>query len=153
MDPYHLLHQLMVGPTPVHGERLRSRHTFEPAVRKLLSELSEMSIGAAHWIALYVMRSTLKINQSFAFFPKAHYLANWHGFAIICFGKPQPQLHWCWKISVIHVQMGTCSYIYLWMRRIRSKCSPCDFEMNILTCPQKIPWNADLGWWNSMLAR
>ena len=47
MDPNHLLHQLMVWSTPVQAERLRSQYPFELVARKLLSELSEMSIHAA----------------------------------------------------------------------------------------------------------
>ena len=35
MDPKHLLHQLMVKPITAQEEKLRSRHPFVPAARKL----------------------------------------------------------------------------------------------------------------------
>ena len=50
MDPKHLLHQLMVGSITAHEERLRSRHFFVLAARKLLNELSKLSTRAALWI-------------------------------------------------------------------------------------------------------
>ena len=40
----------MVGPIIADEERLRSRHPVVPAVRKLLYELSKLSIRAAQWI-------------------------------------------------------------------------------------------------------
>ena len=49
MDPNHLLHQSMVGPTTVHEEILRSRRSFVPAVRRVFSKLSELRIRAAQW--------------------------------------------------------------------------------------------------------
>ena len=39
MDPKHLLYQFMVGPAADHKERLRSRHPFVLAARKLLNKL------------------------------------------------------------------------------------------------------------------
>ena len=50
MDPKHLLHQLMVRSITAHKERQRSRHLFVRAARKLLNELSILSIRAAQWI-------------------------------------------------------------------------------------------------------
>ena len=44
------LYQLMVGLTTAHEERLRSREPFVPAARKLLNELSKLSICAAQSI-------------------------------------------------------------------------------------------------------
>ena len=51
MDPNCLLHQLMVGtPLSIYKEKLRFRHLFVPAARKLLNELPELSICASQWI-------------------------------------------------------------------------------------------------------
>ena len=47
MDPKHLLYQFMVGPTADHKERLRSRHPFVLAARKLLNKLFKLSVRTA----------------------------------------------------------------------------------------------------------
>ena len=47
MDPKHLLHQLMVGPITAYEKRLRSGHPYVPVTRKLLNELSKLSISVA----------------------------------------------------------------------------------------------------------
>ena len=60
MDPKHLLHQLMVELTTAYEERLRSRHPFVPAPRKLLNELS---IRAAQWTDC---KCTTKANRGYA---------------------------------------------------------------------------------------
>ena len=48
LDLQHLLHQLMVVLI-TDKERLRSRHLLVPAARKLLNELSILSIRATQW--------------------------------------------------------------------------------------------------------
>ena len=53
----------------------------------------------------------------------------------------QPLLHWCWKISIINAQMGTCFYINLKMGTNKSNRSPCDSGMSITLCLQRISWN------------
>ena len=50
MNPKHPLHQLMSGPITVHEERLLSQHLFVPVARKMLNELSKLSIRTAQWI-------------------------------------------------------------------------------------------------------
>ena len=50
MDPKHLTHQLMVGFTTAHEERLRSRLPLEPAAHELINKLSKLSIRATQWI-------------------------------------------------------------------------------------------------------
>ena len=47
VDPKHLLHELMVGSTTVHKERLRSQLLFVPAALSCsMNELSKLSIRA-----------------------------------------------------------------------------------------------------------
>ena len=50
MDPKHLLYQFMVGLTADHKERLRSRHPFVLAARKLLNKLFKLSVRTAQQI-------------------------------------------------------------------------------------------------------
>ena len=38
---------------------------------------------------------------------------NWNEPAQIIVGKAQPLEDWCWAFSVVHAQMGACSYIEL----------------------------------------
>ena len=38
---------------------------------------------------------------------KAQRQTIWNGSAQTCSGKTQPSSYWCWKIPVIHAQMGT----------------------------------------------
>ena len=47
--PNILLHQLMIKCTTAHEERLQSRHSFDPAARKMINELSKLSTRAAQW--------------------------------------------------------------------------------------------------------
>ena len=44
------LHQLIKGSITAHEEKWQSRHNFAPAARKLLNELSKLSIRVAQWI-------------------------------------------------------------------------------------------------------
>ena len=46
MDSKHLLRELTFRSTIAHKERLRYRHLFVPAARKLLKELNKLSIRA-----------------------------------------------------------------------------------------------------------
>ena len=55
MDLKHLFHQLIVGPTTAHKERLRFRHPFVLASRKLLNELSKLTIGVAQGLTVNEM--------------------------------------------------------------------------------------------------
>ena len=47
LDPDHILYELLAGPPDAHRERLKSRHPFVSAARRLLYELSELDIRAA----------------------------------------------------------------------------------------------------------
>ena len=49
MDPDHSLYDLLAGSPDAHRERLKSRHPFVSAARRLLHELSELDIRAAQW--------------------------------------------------------------------------------------------------------
>ena len=49
LDPKYLLQQLVVESTAVYKVILQSRHHFLRAARKLLNELSKLSIRAAQW--------------------------------------------------------------------------------------------------------
>ena len=47
LDPGHILHGQLTEPRAASKERLKSRHPFVPAARKLLPNLSELGIRAA----------------------------------------------------------------------------------------------------------
>ena len=49
LDPAHILHGQLTEPKAASKERLKSRHPFAPAARKLLHNLSELGIRAAQW--------------------------------------------------------------------------------------------------------
>ena len=49
LDPGHILYELLAGSTHGYRERLKSRHPFVPAARKLLQDLTELDIRAAQW--------------------------------------------------------------------------------------------------------
>ena len=49
LDPDHVLYELLAGSPDGHRERLKSRRPFVPAARKLLQDLTELDIRAAHW--------------------------------------------------------------------------------------------------------
>ena len=49
LDPGHILHGQLTEPQVVSKERLKSKHLFVPAARKLLHNLSELGIRAAQW--------------------------------------------------------------------------------------------------------
>ena len=51
-NPDHILHEHLVRPLNVHEKRLKSRHPFVPAARKLLDDLSTLDIRAAQWTNL-----------------------------------------------------------------------------------------------------
>ena len=52
LDPGHILHGQLTEPQAASKERLKSRHPFVPAARKLLHNLSELGIRAAQWTNL-----------------------------------------------------------------------------------------------------
>ena len=52
LDPGHILHGQLTEPRAASKERLKSRHPFAPAARKLLHNLSELGIRAAQWTNL-----------------------------------------------------------------------------------------------------
>ena len=47
-------------------------------------------------------------------------LGQWEGPAQIIMGQAQPLAGWCWVFSVVHAQMGPCSYIELRVWRCRT---------------------------------
>ena len=49
LEPGHILHGQLTEPQAASKERLKSRHPFVPAARKLLHNLSELGIRAAQW--------------------------------------------------------------------------------------------------------
>ena len=51
-DPGHILHGQLTEPQAASKRRLKSRHLFVPAARKLLHNLSELDIRAAQWTNL-----------------------------------------------------------------------------------------------------
>ena len=61
LDPDHILHVQLAESSDVHQKRLKSRRSFVPAARKLLSDLSNLGIRAAQrtnyrWSAEYSKR-------------------------------------------------------------------------------------------------
>ena len=52
LDPAHILHGQLTEPQAASKERLKSKHPFVPAARKLLHNLSELGIRAAQWTNL-----------------------------------------------------------------------------------------------------
>ena len=48
-DPDHVLHGVLVGKQDAHQERLRLRHPFVPAMRKLLDSWFELDIRVKQW--------------------------------------------------------------------------------------------------------
>ena len=52
LNPGHILHGQLTEPQIATKERLNSRRRFAPAARKLLHNLSELSIRAAQWTNL-----------------------------------------------------------------------------------------------------
>ena len=52
LDPGHILHGQLTKLQAASKERLKSRHPFAPAARKLLHNLSELGIHAAQWANL-----------------------------------------------------------------------------------------------------
>ena len=64
MDSKHLLHQLMVGPTTAHEERLQPRCPLVRKARKMLNELSKLSIRAAQWINYHTWGAKFFESQS-----------------------------------------------------------------------------------------
>ena len=51
-DPGHIMHGQLTESQTASKERLKSRHPFVPAARKVLRNLSELSIRAAQWTNL-----------------------------------------------------------------------------------------------------
>ena len=52
LDPGHILHDQLTESQAASKERLKSRHPFVPAARKLLHNLSELGICAVQWTSL-----------------------------------------------------------------------------------------------------
>ena len=52
LDPDHILHGQLTEPQTASKERLKSRHPFVPAARKLLHNLSGLGIRAVQWTNL-----------------------------------------------------------------------------------------------------
>ena len=52
LDPGHILHGQLTEPQAASKERLKSRHSFAPAARKLLHNLFELGFRAAQWTNL-----------------------------------------------------------------------------------------------------
>ena len=52
LDPCHILHGQLSEPQAASDERLKSRHPFAPAARKLLHNLSELGIRDTQWTNL-----------------------------------------------------------------------------------------------------
>ena len=52
LDPGHIRHGQVTEPQVVSKERLKSRHPFDPATRKLKHNLSEVGVRAAQWTNL-----------------------------------------------------------------------------------------------------
>ena len=52
LNPGHILHGQLTEPQAASKERLKSRHPFVPAARKLLHNLFELGICAAQWTNL-----------------------------------------------------------------------------------------------------
>ena len=52
MDPGHILHGQLTEQQAASKVKLKSRHPFAPAARKLLHNLSELGIRVAQWTNL-----------------------------------------------------------------------------------------------------
>ena len=52
LDPNHILHGQLIEPQAASKETLKSRHSFVPAVWKLLHNLLELGVHAAQWTNL-----------------------------------------------------------------------------------------------------
>ena len=63
LDPGHILHGQLTEPRDASKERLKSRRPFDPAARKLLHNLSELSIRAAQLTNLTWTQSTPRVCQ------------------------------------------------------------------------------------------
>ena len=49
LEPNHLFHHKIISPDLRQSRRLKSRHPFVPAARKLLSNLKQQDIRVADW--------------------------------------------------------------------------------------------------------
>ena len=97
----------MVGSTLVQRERVRSRNSFVPGVRKLFTKLSEMNIRAAQWIDFKWYTKYSKSRFEICVFDQRNSTRPFGiAFAETDFGTAQPPLHLRWKILIIYVQIG-----------------------------------------------
>ena len=82
-----------------------------------------------------------------------YHQADGNGPAQIIMGKAQPLEDWCWVFSVVHAQMGSRSYIELWVRRSRTNCRPYYPDMPNTSGTHRNSWSDSFGWCHTMLAK
>ena len=67
-------------------------------------------------------------------------------------GQAQPLAGWCWVFSVVHAQMGPCSYIELRVWRCRTDCRTHHSDMPCTLGTDRNTWIDSFGCRHTMLA-
>ena len=106
LDPDHILHGQFQESQDVCRDRLKSRHSFVPAARKLLDSLSEMDVRAAQWTnTKWDMEYSANALSLHAFIPKA---------SCRPLGMGLPRAAWV-KLNRLRFGVGRfCSSMYEW---------------------------------------
>ena len=106
LDPDHILHGQFHESQDICRERSKSRHSFVPAVRKLLDSLSEMDVHAAEWTnTKWDMEYSANALSLHAFIPKAGSRP---------LGMGLPRAAWV-KLNRLRSGVGRfCSSMYKW---------------------------------------
>ena len=134
-------------------ERLKSRRPFVPAARKLLQDLTELDIREAQWTDFKWSTEYSECSSDLrAFIPRTSTRPMGMGLPRSSWVRAQPLAGWCWVFSVVHAQMGPCSYIELRVWRCRTNRRTYHSDMPRTSGTYRNTWTDGFGCRHTMLA-
>ena len=107
LDPGHILHGQLTEPRAASKERLKSRHPFALAARKLFHNLSELGIRVAQWTNLTWDKEYSKSISALSVYISRVSKTHWNEFDQNRLGQTQSLMYWRRAFRFVQAQMGS----------------------------------------------